>query len=444
MKSEILFLPLARTTFSMADAENNFKKSCDMLDRLPEHICRPQELLNSPGMLSDFMDTVDNPGLVIYQCATFIGGDFVSEITRRFHCPVVVWSLREPNIDGGRLRLNSLTGAFSACNSLFMQGNDYRFVFGNPDEPAVEIKFRQILSALSLMKKMRNLVVGVIGAQPPGFGFGDIDEAIVAGKLGVRIIRSEAASIIKRAKSYAPEAITGELAELKTRTNGWESMPAENLDKYARLRKSYQEFAVQNGVKSIASRCWPDFFTEYGVPVCAVLSLLNDAGIAASCETDVGGAISMYIASELTGNAAYFGDPVAVDEKCGAIVFWHCGAGATSLARTGGGASLGVHPNRKIGPTMEFGLKQGPVTILRLGKDKNGLRMMTMRGQALDEPQKFCGTSLTVRPLSGSSAAKIAELVYDGWEPHFVAAYGEISEEVKLMCDFLGMEHKEY
>ncbi|MDR0698489.1 MAG: hypothetical protein LBG28_04620 [Tannerella sp.] len=444
MKSKILFLPLARTTFSIADAENNFRRSCNLLNRFFDDICYPQELLTSPEMLSVFMDTVDNPGLVIYQCATFIGSDFVSEITRRFHCPVVVWSLREPAIDGGRLRLNSLTGAFSACNSLFMQGYNYRFVLGNPDESAVEVKFRQMMFAFSLTKKMSDLVIGVVGSQPAGFGFGDVDEALLAGKLGVRIVRTEAANIIKQAKSYASEAITGELAELKARTKGWESIPAENLDKYARLRKSYQEFAVQNGVKSIASRCWPDFFTEYGVPVCAVLSLLNDAGIAASCETDIGGAISMYIASELTAGAAYFGDPVAIDERCGGIVFWHCGAGATSLARTAEGAFLGVHPNRRIGPTMEFGLKQGAVTILRLGKDKNGLRMMTMRGQALDEPQKFCGTSLTVRPLSGSPAAKIAELVRDGWEPHFVAAYGEITEEVRMMCNFWGIEHKEY
>jgi L-fucose isomerase-like protein len=216
------------------------------------------------------------------------------------------------------------------------------------------------------------------------------------------------------------------------------------LEKYARLRKAYQDFIVQNGVKSVASRCWPDFFTEYGVPVCAVLSLLNDNGIAASCETDTGGAISMYIASELTGNAAYFGDPVAIDEACNAIVFWHCGAGATSLARPEKGAGLGVHPNRKIGPTMEFGLKNGRVTVLRLGKSRDGLRMMAMRGEALDEPQKFYGTSVTVRPLSGLPVEKVAEWVHDGWEPHFVVAYGEITEELRLLCGFLQIEFKEY
>ncbi|MDR0712926.1 MAG: hypothetical protein LBF89_01485 [Bacteroidales bacterium] len=415
-----------------------------MLENLAGDICRPAELLTSPEMLSAFADTVEAPDLVIYQCTTFIGGDFVSEITRRFCCPVVVWSLREPSINGGRLKLNSLTGAFSAGNSLYMQGYDFRFVLGNPDEPAVELSFRQLFSALSVMKKLRRLTVGVVGTQPPGFGFGSIDEALLAGKLGVRIVRTEAASLMKQALACPPESFAFAITELKAKTKGWESVPEENLEKYARLRKAYQDFTVQNDVKAVASRCWPDFFTEYGVPVCAVLSLLNDDGIAASCETDTGGAISMYIASELTGRAVYFGDPVAIDESCNGVVFWHCGAGAASLARATEGARLGVHPNRKTGPTMEFGLKNGPVTVLRLGKSREGLRMMAMTGNALDEPQKFYGTSVAVSPLSGLPTEKVAQWVHDGWEPHFAIAYGEIAEELKLLCGFLHIEFIEY
>lgn len=36
---------------------------------------------------------------------------------------------------------------------------------------------------------------------------------------------------------------------------------------------------------------------------------------------------------------------------------------------------------------MDFGLKAGKVTVLRLGKDKDGYRMFIYKGEALDEPQ---------------------------------------------------------
>ena len=440
----IVYLPLARTTFSMPDAENIFNKSCQLLEGLTDGLCKPQGLLTSPELLSDFLETMECPELIIYQSTTFIGGDFVSELTSRFNCPVVVWSVREPSINGGRLNLNSLTGAFSAGNSLYMQDCNYRFIFGNPDEPSVAQSFKELFSVLEIMAKLKELVVGVVGTPPSGFDFGNIDESLLTSKLGTHIARIEVANIIQSAMSYSQKDISHSLSEIKKRTRDWGNIPAGNIEKHARLRTAYQEFVDNNGISAIASRCWPDFFTEYGVPVCSVLSFLNDSGIATSCETDICGAISMFIGSELTGSAVYFGDPVAIDESCDGIVFWHCGAGATSLARKKEGAKLGVHPNRKIGPTMEFGLKSGNVTILRLGKDREGLRMMAMKGVALDEPQKFYGTSVVVKPESGDSREKVAELICAGWEPHFVVAYGEIVEELRLLCELLKIPFKKY
>ncbi|MGP7819705.1 hypothetical protein ACTXGU_21595 [Niallia sp. 01092] len=444
MNSKVAFFPLARTTFFMQSAEESFKKSSDMLKEIFHHISIPKELLTSTEMLSEFADTLPQQNLIIYQCSTFVGSEFVSELTRRFQCPIVVWSLREPSIDGGRLKLNSLTGAFSAANSIRMQGYHHEFVFGNPEEESVVSKLRQIGSAVEMMKKLRTLTIGIIGSQPPGFGFGELDEAKLAETFGTRLVRTEAASIMNKAASYSNEDIAKSTKELMARTEGYDKFPAENLQKYARLRTAYQAFIKETGAGAVASHCWPDFFTGFGAPVCAVLSMLNDNGIAASCETDIGGVLSMFIGAGFSEEATYLGDPVAVDEKCDSIVYWHCGAGASTLAKNKEGAKLGVHPNRKIGPTMEFGLKSGEVTVLRLGKDKDGFRMFIFKGEALEEPQKFFGTSVTIRPEGGKAAEKVAEFVKDGWEPHFVVAYGDVTEQIKIMCSFLDIKIWEY
>ncbi len=444
MELNVVFVPLARVTFSIPDAECNFRKSYTLLEKLWGNINRPSGLLTSPGMLSDFADTINQPDLIVYQCTTFIGGDFIPELTRRFNCPIIIWALREPSIDGGRLKLNSLTGAFSAGNSLYSQGRNFRFVFGNPDEPEVGKKLMQVARSLDLVKKLKNLVLGVVGSQPAGFGFGAVDEALLAGKLGTRVVQTEASAIMRKAASYTSDDFSDSLSELKSLTRGWEQLPMENLEKHARLRKAYRDFIQENRINIVASRCWPDFFTDFGAPVCSVLSLLNDSGVAASCETDIGGVISMFIGSELTEGPTYLGDPVAIDESCDGIVFWHCGAGATTLARKSEGPKVGVHPNRKIGPTMEFGLKAGPVTVLRLGKDKQGFRLFAQKGEALDEPQKFFGTSVTVRPEGGKSSEKVSRFVKDGWEPHFVVAYGDILAELRQLCDFLKIDLWEY
>lgn len=443
MDIKVAFFPVARTTFFMPSAEEIFENSSCVLQKIFKNISKPDGLLTSPEMLEGFADTLSAQDLIIFQCTTFVGSEFISELTRRFNCPIVIWSVREPSIDGGRLKLNSLTGAFSAGNSIYMQGGQYEFVFGNPEEEEVTKKLFKIGKAVRMIKDLRNLTVGVVGSQPTGFGFGAENESELAGKFGIRIKRVEAADIMKKAASYSDEESLKYIEELKVRTQGGAVIPKENLNKYARLRRAYEDFASETKAKAIASRCWPDFFTGFGAPVCSVLSMLNDNGIPSSCETDIGGAISMFIGSGFTDSPTYFGDPVAVDEACGSIVYWHCGAGASSLARNNS-AKLGVHPNRKIGPTMEFGLKEGKVTVLRLGKDKEGFRMYIMRGEALDEPQKFWGTSVTVKPDGGRASEKIALSVMDGWEPHFVVSYGDVREEIILMCKFLNIRVYEY
>lgn len=441
----IVYVPLARKTFFLESAEENLKKSKAMLKKLFPSIMMPEDLLYETSEVSDYLDKAGTPDLIIYQCATFIGSEFMYEVLRRYNCPICIWAVREPSMDGGRLKLNSLTGAFSAGSSVYRRQQPYAFIFGNPDETAVQQKLQALGKALSLKEKLRNLTVGVIGSQPAGFGFGAVDESELVGKLGTRISHIEAAAIMAKARSYAKEELTAAKEELQKTTKGWDKVPAENLEKYLRLRKAFSDYVKDNGVGAIASRCWPDFFTGFGAPVCGVLSMLNDQGIPSSCETDVGGAITMFMASALLDKAAvYFGDPVAVDTKNDAIVYWHCGAGAPSLASKDKGACLGVHPNRKIGPTMEFGLKEGPVTVLRLGHDSEGYRLYVMRGQALAEPQKFFGTSVTVRPEGGKAEEKVAASVTDGWEPHYVVAYGDITEALAYWSKFMNIRMVNY
>ena len=143
----------------------------------------------------------------------------------------------------------------------------------------------------------------------------------------------------------------------------------------------------------------------------------------------------------LTDSPAYLGDLAEIDETAGAVVFWHCGAGAFSLARPDTGARAGVHPNRNLGFTLEFGLKPGDVTIFRLGEvPGTGLRALVGRGTVLDEPQRFRGTSAKVR-LAGEGDVKqrVLQVMEQGWEPHYALAYGDVRAEILTLMASLGI-----
>ncbi len=356
--------------------------------------------------------------------------------------PVLLWTLREPVIDGGRLRLNSLTGAYSAAGAIkAFHKEKFEYIFGAPTEEKVKAKLNATIRAARMKFIMKDLKLSAIGHTPQGFGFGRALDVELLEKFGVRLESIEARELIDKAKAFSDEEVLPFLEDAKSRMKGLENTPKKNAMDFARLYKAYKEYVTENNIGAIASRCWPDFFTSFGTPVCAVLAMLNDLNVAASCEADTYGALSMYLGMQLTNSAVFFGDPVSMDEKENTLSFWHCGTAACSLARTDTGAEVGEHCNRHIGPTLEFGCKASPkVTIFRIGRDAEGaFRFFIASGEALDKPKQFLGTSVVVKTDKNAEEI-IYRTVEDGWEPHYVVIYGDVAEELEILSHMLGME----
>ena len=444
MSFSAVYIPIGVPTFHLESAQAAFIKSISLLRRIDETVTVPDEMLLSIDKLNAFLDTVQ-PDYAIVQNVTFANGAYIAEVLRRFSCPVLLWTLREPVINGTRLRLNSLTGAFSAANMLKSFGRSFAYVFGLPEEEAVQKEIRAAVKAAQLKKALAELKLLQIGHTPQGFGFGRALDSEVMTVFGARLISIESRELINHAKAYSDAEIKDYLSDASARIRELGAINEKNVLDFARLYKAYSEYIKENGIGAVSSRCWPDFFVDYGTPVCAVLAMLNDLGIPASCETDTYGALSMYAGQQLTGKPTFFGDPVSMDETDNTVTFWHCGTAACSLAREDTGARAGVHCNRKIGPTLEFGCKaEREVTVLRFGRDANGrFRLFLAVGEALDKPQQFYGTSIVVKTKS-DAAALIRSAVNDGWEPHFVVAMGDITTEMKILANMLSISVFEY
>ncbi|MBE6818718.1 MAG: fucose isomerase [Ruminococcaceae bacterium] len=441
---ELAYLPIGVPTFHLESAGKEFEKSVELLKEIDPAVKVPAEMLLSIDKLHSFTDTL-HPDLVVVQNITFANGAYMTEILRTFDCPVMLWTLREPVIDGGRLRLNSLTGAYSAANMLASFGRAFGYVFGAPREPQVKEKIAAFVRAVSLKKELRSLNLLQVGHTPQGFGFGRGLDAELASVFGTNLISIEARELINTAKTYTDEEVQDYIDAAASKMVALDAIPQKNVTDFAKLFKAYDSFVKENNTGALSSRCWPDFFTEFGTPVCAVLAMLNDLGVPASCEADTYGALSMFACAQLTGNAAFFGDPVSMDETENTITFWHCGMAPCSLAREDTGAVTGVHCNRKIGPTLEFGCKaQAKATIFRIGKDAAGkFRFFIAGGEVLDKPKQFSGTTLVVKTKSKSEDI-IYRSVKAGWEPHFAVAMGDIESELEALAQLLNIEVEKY
>lgn len=442
---QVAYVPIGVGTFHLESAKEQFEQSVALLKSLNENVIVPDEMLLSIDLLTEFLGKIE-PDLIVLQNITFANAAYASEVLKRFSCPILLWTLREPVIDGGRLRLNSLTGAFSAANAIkSFRSEPFEYIYGGPLEEVVKNKVKATIDAAFLKYQMSNLKLAAVGHTPQGFGFGRALDLEMLQNFGVTLESIEARELIDKAKAFSDEEIEEYLQDAEGRMTGLSCTPENNRKDFARLYKAYKEYVEAGNIKALASRCWPDFFTAFGTPVCAVLAMLNDLGVAASCEADTYGALSMYLGMELTKKATFFGDPVSLDEKENTLTFWHCGTAACSLARKDTGAKVDVHCNRKIGPTLDFGcVPAKEVTIFRISKDENGkFRFFLAGGEALDKPKQFNGTTVVVK-----TSANAQEIVYDavqkGLEPHFVVIYDNVVETLEILAHMLGFEVLKY
>lgn len=435
-----VYIPAGVPTFHLESAKEQFEASKKLLCGIDGRVAVPDDMLLSIDAINAFLDTVQ-PDLVIFQNLTFANSAYISAVLHRTECPVLLWTLREPVIDGGRLRLNSLTGAYSAANAMrAFGGRCFEYVFGAPDEGRVRDEISASIKAAELILKMHGLKMSAVGHTPQGFGFGRALDAELLSVFGVELDSIEARELIDNAKSLSEAECAEYLRQSEQAMCGLEKTPEKNRLDYARLLKAYADYVGKNNIGALASRCWPDFFTAFGTPVCAVLSMLNDMGVAAACEADIYGALSMWIGMQLSGEPVFFGDPVSLDEGENTLTFWHCGAAACSLARRDTGAVVGVHPNRKIGPAMDFGCEAFPeATVFRVGREPDGsFRFFILEGEALDKPKQFIGTSIVVK--TDNPVREIVESsVRAGFEPHYAVIKGRCARTLEALADMLGI-----
>lgn len=435
------YIPVGVPTFHLESAQAQFDASAALLRDVCPEIRVPEEMLLTMDALRDYLDGM-MPDAVIFQNLTFANAAYMSEVLRHFDCPVLLWTLREPVIDGGRLRLNSLTGAYSAANTLHAFGREnFRYLFAAPGEKRARQELGAFLTAAKLKFDMKHLRMAAIGHTPQGFGFGRALDSELMSVFGVELESIEARELIDMAKGYTDEECAEYLQKSRCAMCGLEKTPEKNLLDYARLYKAYSDYARKGQIGALASRCWPDFFTAFGTPVCSVLSMLNDDGVASACEADMYGALSMWIGMQLSGEPTFFGDPVSLDEGDNSITFWHCGAAACTLARKDTGACVGVHPNRKIGPAMDFGCEAFPeATVFRVGRTSDGrFRFFILEGEALDKPKQFIGTSIVVK--TDNPCREIVEKsVKEGFEPHYAVIKGRHAAELACLAELMGIE----
>ena len=196
-----------------------------------------------------------------------------------------------------RDRRDSFCGKMSACNNLNQYGIPYSLTTLHTEAPDSEAFARDLTwfaGVCRVVKGLKNLRIGAIGARPAAFNTVRYSEKLLeANGISVETIDlSEILGRIERMKD-SDDAAVQKLAAIKKYVST-DSVPESALVKMAKLGAVVDGWMAQAEVAISAIQCWTSLEEYFGVVPCTVMSMMSENLMSSACEVDICGVVGMH------------------------------------------------------------------------------------------------------------------------------------------------------
>jgi L-fucose isomerase-like protein len=346
-------------------------------------------------------------------------------------------------------RRDSFCGKMSACNNLAQYGIRYSLTSRHTEAPDSDL-FRHdldsFLAVCRVVKGLKRLRVGAIGARPAAFNTVRFSEKLLeaAGISVEPIDLSEVMGRIDRLKDDDP-AVQGKLAAIRAYvpTGG---VPAPALVKMAKLGAVIDGWMRETDVAVSAVQCWTSLEEFLGVVPCTVMSMMSNELMSSACEVDICGVIGMHAMRLASGtpsalldwNNNYGDDP----DKA---VCFHCSNLPKHFfqeARMDYQAIIaGTVGRDNTYGTCVGRVKAGPMTFTRFSTDDRTGRIRGYVGEGVftnDPLETFGGAGVVHIPSMQRLLRFICE---NGFEHHVAANLSSVAGVVhEATTKYLGWE----
>ena len=317
----------------------------------------------------------------------------------------------------------------------------------HPRSPAFAANVDTFDRLCRVVNGMKRMVVGAVGARTTAFKTVRIDELALQ-RHGITMETLDLSDIFARMNALKPadRAARAKAARLRAYTT-WEGVPEAAFDKIVRLGVILDQVIAECRLDALALRCWVEMQKHIGISPCVLLSDLNNRGLPAACEVDVGNAVAMRALGLASGNVAacldwnnnYGDDP----DKC---ILFHCGPVPQSMMTGPGRVTDHAILANAVGPGCAFGCNTGriaptPFTFGSMLTEEGRLRFYLGQGRFTEDPvpADFFGCAGVAEVPNLQDA--LQTIGYLGHRHHTSVSPGRVLEPVKdAFTRYLGYE----
>ena len=306
------------------------------------------------------------------------------------------------------LRRDAFCGKLSIMDVFHQRGIKFTSLAPHVVSPSSETFARNLDHfdrVCRVVKGLKNLRVGAIGARTTAFKTVRIDELALQ-RQDINVETYDLSSVIARLKSIRSSSGAYRDKALRLREySDWSGAPDEAFDTLVRLGVALDELVERDQLDCLAVRCWIEMQETLHVSPCVLMGEMNERGIAASCELDIGNAVAMRALGAASGASAacldwnnnYGDDP----EKC---ILFHCGPVPSDLMKAKGRICDHAILANIVGKGCSFGCDVGRIaptafSFASLMTENGALRYYLGEGEFTDDPipSDFFGTGGVAR-----------------------------------------------
>lgn len=337
-------------------------------------------------------------------------------------------------------RRDSFCGKFSIMDVFGQYGLPFTALKPHtvhPSDPRFASQLDLFARTCRVVGSMRRMVVGAIGARTTAFKTVRIDElalqrhGITMETLDLSDVFARMAAVSEKGDYYRSKA-----ACLEEYTE-WEGVPEEAFIQIVKLGVVLDEIVEEYQMDAIALRCWQEMQRQLGISPCVLLSEMNDRGLPAACEVDIGNAVAMRALALASGDVATcldwnnnYGED---DNKC---ILFHCGPVPQSMMTARGQISDHLILANAVGKGCGWGCNSGriapnPFTFSSMLTEGGRLKFYLGQGQFTNDPipANFFGCAGVA--LIANLQDALQKIGYAGHRHHVGVTPGTVVEPIK-------------
>ncbi len=374
--------------------------------------------------------------VIVMVYGAFTGDDVAAYLAEMVKVPIILWAPYEvPFEKNTRLYANALCSMTMNAAALHRLGAVCHTVYGSLEDERAVLKVRELILAYHTVKAMRHTNLGLLGYRPTAFYNCAFDEGLIRRTFGVKIEETDLKVVFDKMAEIPQNVCQEEMAKVRDIYDV--ELPEGHLENHARLYLALKEVMGQQGYDFGVIKCWPEMGNLHATP-CAVLGRLADDGIHIGCEGDVDAELAQIAQNYLTGLPTFITDMINIDEEENQMTFWHCGNAAPSLANPEYELWMRNHPLAGQGSAFWGALKPGIVTIARFCNLGGAYKLFLMRGEAVNRDRYTRGIMANVK-VERPVREVIEQIMENGVPHHYSLVWADVAEEMKRLCELLGI-----